>query len=429
MMAFSLVILAAFAVYFGVVAAAFATLMRLSLRLLAERDSGSSRLGAYLDDPVRLFLPVRAWLGAVHIAATLCFVRVFGLAAASAWLAVGLSTVMFILVCEHLVPYLIARRNPERVLEAMLPSFDALARLAWPVVAPIRAILARRREHPAAAEPAASEEDQQEATAAYLDAGEQEGIIERDERQLLQSVVDFGDTLVREVMTPRPDIVAIRAAATLTEARAFFRDQEYSRIPVFVDSLDNIAGFVFIKDLIRLPENEPPDRPISTLVRPAYVVPETKRVSDLLREFQRQQWQIAIVVDEYGGTAGLVTLEDLLEEIVGEIRDEYDVETEAVVDEGRGRFVLSGKADIEHVSERLGVTIQREGFETFGGYLMARLGRVPAAGEVLNVDDLVVEVLDAERRRVHRLRVWRRAGGAGPAPPGAGPGGEGAPAA
>ena len=163
-------------------------------------------------------------------------------------------------------------------------------------------------------------------------------------------------------------------------------------------------------------------------MRPAYVVPETKRVSDLLREFQRQQWQIAIVVDEYGGTAGLVTLEDLLEEIVGEIRDEYDVETEAVVDEGGGRFTLSGKADIEKVSERLGVTIEREGFETFGGYLMARLGRVPAAGEVLNVDDLVVEVLDAERRRVHRLRVWRRTGSPGPAPPGAGPGGEGAPA-
>jgi len=191
--------------------------------------------------------------------------------------------------------------------------------------------------------------------------------------------------------------------------RAFFREQEYSRIPVYADSLDNIAGFVFIKDLMRLPADEPADRPVATLVRPAYVVPETKRVSELLREFQRQQWQIAIVVDEYGGTAGLVTLEDLLEEIVGEIRDEYDVETEAVVDEGRGRFLVSGKAAIDTVSERLGVLIEREGFETFGGYLLARLGRVPSTGEVLNVDDLVVEVLDAERRRVHRLRVWRLA--------------------
>jgi magnesium and cobalt transporter len=206
-------------------------------------------------------------------------------------------------------------------------------------------------------------------------------------------------------MTPRPDIVAIRAEATLEQLRAFFREQEYSRIPVYADSLDNILGFVFIKDLMRLPETEPAERPVSTLVRPAYVVPETKRVSELLREFQRQQWQIAIVVDEYGGTAGLVTLEDLLEEIVGEIRDEYDVEAEPFVDEGQGRFVVSGKADIETLSERLGVEIEGEGFETVGGYVMARLGRVPAAGEVHTIDDLLVEILETERRRVHRVRV------------------------
>ena len=275
----------------------------------------------------------------------------------------------------------------------------------WPIVTPFRALLASRRERPAPAPAAVSEEDQPEATAAYLDAGEQEGLIERDERQLLQSIVDFGDTLVHEVMTPRPDIVAIRADATLAELRAFFREQEYSRIPVYADSLDNIVGFVFIKDLMRLPETEPPDRRVSTLARPAYVVPETKRVSDLLREFQRQQWQIAIVVDEYGGTAGLVTLEDLLEEIVGEIRDEYDVEAEPIVDEGQGRFVVSGKAGVEALAARLGVDIEADGFETVGGYVMARLGRVPAPGEVHAIDDLTVEILDAERRRVHRVRV------------------------
>jgi len=343
-------------------------------------------------------------------------VSVFGLddAAALGW--IGLSAAAFILVFEHLLPYLIVRRNPEAVLDALLPSFDVMARLAWKAVLPFRALLATRRERPAPVQPPVSDEDQLEATTAYLDAGEQEGLIERDERQLLQSIVDFGDTLVHEVMTPRPDIVAIRADATLAELRTFFRDQEYSRIPAYVDSLDNILGFVFIKDLIRLPETEPPDRPVSTLVRPAYVVPETKRVSDLLREFQRQQWQIAIVVDEYGGTAGLVTLEDLLEEIVGEIRDEYDVEPEAFVDEGQGRFVVSGKADIEALGKRLGVEIEADGFETVGGYIMARLGRVPAAGEVHPIDDLVVEILDAERRRVHRVRVSKRARNGDPVP-------------
>jgi CBS domain containing-hemolysin-like protein len=419
MMILCLLVLGAIAIYLGTIGAAFATLMRLSLRLLAERSSRSSRLGAYLDDPVELFLPVRAMLGAVHIAATLCLARMIGTPGLESYVLAGLSAAAFVLVFEHLIPYLIVRRDPEGILDELLPSFDAAARSVRPVVRIVRALLSGRRDRPMPADPEATDEEQQEATAAYLDAGEQEGIIERDERQLLQSIVDFSDTLVHEVMTPRPDIVAIRSDATLAELRAFFREQEYSRIPVYADSLDNIAGFVFIKDLMRLPADEPAGRPVATLVRPAYVVPETKRVSELLREFQRQQWQIAIVVDEYGGTAGLVTLEDLLEEIVGEIRDEYDVETEAVVDEGRGRYLVSGKAGIETVSERLGVLIEREGFETFGGYLMARLGRVPSTGDVLNVDDLVVEVLDAERRRVHRLRVWRLADATGAGRPGA----------
>jgi CBS domain containing-hemolysin-like protein len=416
MIAGLLIPMAAVTVYLGSVAAAFATLMRLSLRLLAERGSRSSRLGAYLDDPVQLFLPVRAMLGAVHVAVALLFATVFWLDSAWALAWIVLCSVGFILLFEHLLPYLVVRRNPEGVLDALLPSFDLVARLVRPVLMPLRALLDSRRERPAPAQPAVSDQEQSEATSAYLDAGEQGGLIERDERQLLQSIVDFGDTLVHEVMTPRPDIVAIRADATLAELRAFFREQEYSRIPVYADSLDNILGFVFIKDLIRLPETEPPGRLVSTLVRPAYVVPETKRVSELLREFQRQQWQIAIVVDEYGGTAGLVTLEDLLEEIVGEIRDEYDVETEAFVDEGQGRFVVSGKADIEALGERLGVEIEAEGFETVGGYVMARLGRVPAAGETHAIDDLTVEILDAERRRVHRVRVSKRARGGEPAP-------------
>ena len=210
----------------------------------------------------------------------------------------------------------------------------------------------------------------------------------REERKLLQSIVDFGDTLVREVMTPRPDIVAVRDDATIGELRALFREQEYSRFPVYKESLDNIAGFVFVKDLVAL-DRVDDSKPITPFLRPAVVVPESKRVPELLKQFQRQQTQIAIVVDEYGGTAGLVTIEDLLEEIVGEIRDEYDVESEPIVEEGGGRFVFSGKVDIDEVSQRLNVQIEREGFETVGGYLLTHLGRVPAVGERFDIDGLV----------------------------------------
>jgi len=204
-------------------------------------------------------------------------------------------------------------------------------------------------------------------------------------------------------------MVAIGADATYDELRALFREQEYSRIPVYKENLDNIVGFVFIKDLLRLDAPESgqarlqPD--LARFIRPATFVPETKRVAEMLKEFQRKQVQIAIAVDEYGGTAGLVTIEDLLEEIVGEIRDEYDVEIEPVVDEGHGAFVFSAKVNIDEVRDRLGVEIEPEGFETVGGYVLTRVGRVPAVGETFDIDGLQVEVLEAERRRIHKVRM------------------------
>jgi CBS domain containing-hemolysin-like protein len=238
-------------------------------------------------------------------------------------------------------------------------------------------------------------------------------VMDREERRLLRSVVEFGETLVREVMTPRPDIVALREDATLNELRALFREQEYSRFPIYRDNLDNIVGVMVVKDLIRLEETGGEQRPMSGLMRPATFVPETKRVAELLKEFQSRQVQLAIVVDEYGGTAGIVTMEDLLEEIVGEIRDEYDVEAEPVVDEGNGSFVFSAKVNIGEVVDRLGVQIEPEGFETVGGYLLTRVGRVPSVGEAFDIDEVRVEVLEAERRRIHKVRFRRRPDAAG----------------
>ena len=207
-------------------------------------------------------------------------------------------------------------------------------------------------------------------------------------------------------MTPRPDIIAIRADATLQDLRSVFREEQYSRMPVYRDNLDNVVGIVFVKDLVALPPGAEP--PLTTLMRSAHFVPESKRASELLKEMQRRQAQMAIVVDEYGGTAGLVTVEDLLEEIVGEIRDEYDVESETVTDEGNGTFVFSGKVSVDEVRDRLNVDIEREGFETVGGYLLSHLGRMPYVGETLDVDGLSFEVLEVERRRITKVRARRR---------------------
>ena len=403
MIPLAIFLLACAAVYLGAIDAAFSALMRLSLRLVAERTNRPGSLDKYLDDPLLLFIPVRLLLGIVACAATALVARTTGVDGAHTVGFVVASAIGFVLLFEVLVPLAVAGRDPERVLDLLLPTFEPFGRVLGPMTRGIanRFVTTRRSGPPATPDEAAEEAN--EAAKAYIDTAEQEGLIEGEERRLLQSIVDFGDTLVREVMTPRPDIVAIRDDASVRDLVALFREQEYSRFPVYKESLDNIAGFIFVKDLLTLDAVDA--RPITGLLRPAVFVPETKRVPELLKQFQRQQTQCAIVVDEYGGTAGLVTIEDLLEEIVGEIRDEYDVESEPIVDEGNGRFVFSGKVGVDEIVQRLAVEIEREGFETVGGYLLSRIGRVPTVGETFEFDGLTVEILDAERRRINKVRI------------------------
>jgi putative hemolysin len=187
------------------------------------------------------------------------------------------------------------------------------------------------------------------------------------------------------------------------------REQEYSRLPVYNENLDNIVGLIVVKDLIQMTSEPDGTRTVSEMMRPAAFVPETKRVVDLLREFQQGRFQLAIVVDEYGGTAGLVTVEDVVEELVGEIRDEYDSEAEPIARESDDTFVFSAKVGIGEMAERLGIEIEDGDFETVGGYVLARVGRVPAVGERFEIDGLDVEILEAERRRIHKVRVRKLA--------------------
>ncbi|PYR78637.1 MAG: HlyC/CorC family transporter [Acidobacteria bacterium] len=389
-------------VFFGTIQVAFSALMRLSLRLMAERGGRSDRLGRYLDDPLQLFIPVRLLLGLCLVAAGVLIARVSDIHDARSVATFVVSLAVFVIVCEDLLPALISRRDPESVLDMLLPLFTPLARLIQPVTAALINIIDVRRDRENGDEEATLDT----AAAAPAAAEPQEDVISQEEgRELLQSVVDFTETLAREVMTPRPDIVAIRVDATLQNLRELFREQQYSRMPVYRENLDNIVGIVYVKDLVALPPTAEP--PITTLMRNAYFVPESKLASELLKEMQRRQAQMAIVVDEYGGTAGLATVEDLLEEIVGEIRDEYDVESETVVDEGNGTFVFSGKVNVDEVNDRLGIEVEREGFETVGGYLLSHLGRMPYVGERFDVDGLDVEVLEVERRRISKVRLRR----------------------
>jgi magnesium and cobalt exporter, CNNM family len=384
---------------FAVVETAFGLIMRLPRRLEAERQIENDMLGAYLDDPLKFFVPARLMRGVLLILIMYLLAQVGSAGPEGAGIMLGAGFLIYVIV-SHVLPAFLIRPSPERVLELLLPLFTAFANVLSPFTTLIIGWLAAAEPKPDDAQaPQAIEEP-----TSPPDAPRPRG----DESRLLRSVVDFGDTLVREVMTPRPDIVAIQAGATVDDLRRLVQEQEYSRLPVFAENLDNIVGLIVVKDLIQMPELPAGDRNVSEIMRPAAFVPETKRVADLLREFQKRRFQLAIVVDEYGGTAGLVTVEDVVEELVGEIRDEYDSDVEPIVREADDTFVFSAKVAIEEMIERLRLDIEdREGFETVGGYVLSRVGRVPAVGETFTFDGLDVGILEAERRRIHKVRVRR----------------------
>ncbi len=392
-------------VYVATIESAFGAMVRLPERLNAERDVRHQSLTMYLEDPLRLYVATRLVRGLLFAMAAVVLARMTGAETPRAAALLLLEVALFLLICEQIVPSALVRRDAGRALKLLLPSFDKALR----VVGPISVGLRRLARPPRARTEGGANGDRggvPERHGDNEDAGSTTG--ESDERKLLQSVVDFGGTLVREVMTPRPDIVAIAHDATIGEFRVLFAEEEHSRIPVFKENLDNILGFAFAKDLVALDSVPGTAKIVPRLLRPAHVVPDSKRVADLLRELQVKHVQSAIVVDEYGGTAGLVTIEDLIEEIVGEIRDEYDDETEPIVDEGDGAFVFLGTVSVNDLASTFGVSVERDGFETVGGYLLTHLGRVPSAGEILEIDGLTVEVLEAQRRRVRRIRVKRR---------------------
>lgn len=264
-----------------------------------------------------------------------------------------------------------------------------------------------------AEQPVSVEEETAGDVEALLEAGQEEGILEEADRELVRSAVEFGDKLVREVMTPRPRVFAVPESITLEEFLSLLREQNFSRVPVFADSLDNITGIAFAHDLLQISDEEARARTVASIQRPAVFVPETKRGYELLREMQREKQHMRIVIDEYGGVAGLVTIEDLLEEIVGDIRDEHETDTpvEEPQREPGGAWLVPGSFPVDQLGDLFGEPVEvGEEYEatTLGGLVSEIEGRIPLAGEVIVLDKagLRVEVMASTDRRVERLRVF-----------------------
>jgi putative hemolysin len=322
---------------------------------------------------------------------------VFWQAVLTVWLAM--------IVVSYALPQLAYRRTSGRWLLPLVPLLRALAWIARPCVAVLNFFqsVVELTDNPAAKP---DEPTQAENIDALISAGTEEGIIQEEDRKLIQSVVEFGDKIVREVMTPRPSIVAISADSTLEQLRHLVIHEQYSRIPVFEKNLDEIIGFVHVRDMFELEEEEREDRLVRELVRTMLFVPESKPVNDLMRQMQQENTHMVIVVDEYGNTAGLATMEDLLEVIIGEIRDEHEPATD-VLDDGKGGYVVSGNFDLDRVADLFDTFHREDDIEstTVGGLVSEWLGRVPKPGESVDRDGIRIEVLASDELRVEQVRI------------------------
>ncbi len=400
----------------GVLSVAVVTALTVILSAMLER-SGPIRLRHWAeeagDELLRLYeSPVRfevfrfllSWLAKLLPAAF--FLAVWSLLRAKADGAVAVwgsaAVVAAVLGLIEMLSRVLVGRDPELVLRRLTPIYRGVRPVVMPLVALLAPLLA--------ASAVERQDDEDEVTddeiEAFLTVGTQEGILEPGEEDLIHRVIDFGDSLVKAVVTPRIDMVCTSADSDLETLAELFLESKHSRIPIYQDSVDEIVGVLHIRDLLHgLREANPPG--LRDLMLPPYFVPETKPLNDLLQEFQSQRQQLAIVVNEYGGTSGLVTVEDLLEEIVGEIQDEHDEaepDTESLPD---GRWRIEGGASLEVLEELFETPVEEEPYETVGGMIFGLLGKVPAPGEYLETHGLRLEVERVENRRVRSVLVSR----------------------
>lgn len=365
-------------------------------RLRADRERVGVSISALHGAAMHLF--------AVGLTGLLIFLRPEHL-----WGNLGTALLMVIAavaICDQLIPFLLVARHdePEEILRQWLPLLQRGIYLALPLTFPILISTTIRRllESPEDKPPEPSpEENVQE----LIEAGEQEGLIERADSELIHSVVRFGDIVVREVMRPRPEIAALDINAPIAALRRLLREKRYTRYPVYDGQLDTVEGVVSVRDLMELSPEEQQVVTVRSLVRPVLFVPATKPVKELLKELQQLPTQMAVVIDEYGSVTGLVTIEDLLEEIVGEIRDEVEPHARDIVRESATSYLVAGHADLTEIAAEVHVPLEGDGYSTVAGLLLAELGHVPRPGEKAEQQGLIFEVVEANQRTVLKVRL------------------------
>jgi putative hemolysin len=393
-----LVILATASIALAAVEAAFYLLKRRRLSHVAMSNPRAELANRYLEDPPTLLMPIHVGTFTAHAGMTVIITVLFlDLLAHWATVVAFLAMLVYLLLFRLTLPYALVRRNPERSLLVLLPFFDLYARAMSPLVTALRKRAVLEHGTPDAAD---------ETPRPVVPEVPPPPVRDPDAARLEEALARFGETQVRDVMTPRPDIVAIASSGTVAELRRLMRETKYSRIPCFGENVDDIVGVVEVRDLIDF-DGDPNDL-LAPMMRPAFLVPATKKISELLREMQAQRNPYAVAIDEYGGTAGIVSIEDIVEELVGEIKDEYDVETEPISVEADGSVLVAGRVNLDRLEEALETTLE-DGSEigTVGGLVTSAFGHIPRAGETLDYRGFRLDVVDAERKRVNRVRFRR----------------------
>jgi CBS domain containing-hemolysin-like protein len=322
------------------------------------------------------------------------------------WVAF-LGTTFIVLILAEIAPKTLAARHADRLALAVAGPIHAVMRLFIPLIR-VLSIVATALVRPFGAHitpraPLVTEEQLR----FLVEMGEKEGVLEEEEREMIHSIFEFGDTVVREVMRPRVDIAAVPADATINGALGLMTERGHSRLPVYDGSVDHIVGVVYIRDLIPALRQGRLDQRVTEVQRPPFFVPETKKVDDLFREMQQKKVSMAIVLDEYGGTAGLVTVEDLLEEIVGEIQDEYDLEEKPIQLINENTAVVNARIHIEEVNQLLGLELPVDEVDTVAGLVYTLLGRVPMQGETVSLPGVELRVEKTLGQRITKVRITR----------------------
>ncbi|RLT31672.1 MAG: HlyC/CorC family transporter [Candidatus Limnocylindrus sp. ZSMar2m-chloro-G89] len=402
---------------------AFVTVRRTRLDELAdEGDRRAARALRLLKDPGRFLAVIQVaitFLGALASAvAAVSIVELLATplsgvswigerAGVIALLVVTLLVSVVSIVLGELIPKGFALANPDRIALVASGPISLFAKIVSPLVA-LLVLLTKVISKPFGIDPTRTPELSAAEIRLIVEQGSQQGVLEAEEEQMISAVMSLSDSKLHEVMVPRIDIVAIDQEATFDEAVEVVLKEGHSRTPLYRESVDHIVGILYAKDLLRLIAAGGTRPRLRDIMRPALFVPESQSVDDLLHELQRRKVHMAVVLDEYGGTAGLVTIEDLLEEIVGEIQDEFDEEEPMKVEIGPGEVILDGRAAIDDLTELVEPALELEDdeeYDTLGGFVYHRIGRVPVVGDAVVIEPFVITVIKVSGRRVGKVRV------------------------